>query len=545
MIDELHVQNLALIRNATLAPSPGLTVLTGETGAGKTALLSACKLLMGARADSTMVRERASQACIEGRLFAAAAPAGEDAPDAPEELVVTRKVTADGRSRATLNGAMASVTELSQVVAPHIELCGQHEHQALLKPAQHGPLLDAWADLAALAAAYRQAFDSVQQAQAQLQSVRERAQASNLQLEEARFALKSIEAVDPRPGEYEELAEFLAKAEYAETLARNSHGAAQALSGEGGALDALNSAISLLDEAARGDESLAPYASSLREICFVAEDVARDMASYCEDIDFDEATLAQSQERMGAFQGLLRSFGPTMEEVFAQWEEAKSLVSLVDDADEALARAQQAVDAAEAQLAKAAAVFTEQRIQAAPAFAQAVNAVMARLEMGGAALECQVEPLERAAWTRAGAASVAFLFRPGKSMQARPLARIASGGEVSRVMLAIKVVLGAKDGTDTLIFDEVDAGVGGSTATALAAVLAELAESHQVIAITHLAQVAVAADCHYTVAKTADDRPETILSPIEGEEREHEVARMLSGQATEASLAHARELLGA
>lgn len=594
MIDELHVQNIALIRDATLIPSPRLTVLTGETGAGKTALLSACKLLMGARADSAMVRDGASQASVEGRLFVTGDPYGEEgvdraaglgaadttgesragdaavqgsdataasseseepipanAPDAacpgslvPVELVVTRKLGADGRSRATLNGAMASVTELSRVVGPHIELCGQHEHQALLKPAQHGPLLDAWADLNDEVIAYGAAYDAVQQAQAQLQAVHDRAQASTLQLEEARFTLKSIDAVDPQPDEYEQLSELLVKAENAETLARNSHCAAEALSGEGGALDALNSAISLLDEAARSDETLGAYAASLRDVSFVAEDVARDMASYCEDIDFDEGTLLQAQERMGALQGLMRSFGPTMADVFAQWEEAQELVSLVDDADDAVAQAQATLDRAETHLATAAQRFTEKRLGAAEPFARAVNKVLDRLEMGGATLECLVEPLERKDWSRAGASTVAFLFRPGKSMQARPLARIASGGEVSRVMLAIKVVLGAKDGTGTLIFDEVDAGVGGSTATALAAVLAELAESHQVIAITHLAQVAVVADTHYTVTKQEGDRPETHLQAVEGAEREREVARMLSGDATEASLAHAREMLG-
>lgn len=538
MIDELHVRNLALIREATLQPSPGLTVLSGETGAGKTALLSACKLLMGARADSAMVRDGAEQAQVEGRLFLADA-----SPADPTELVVSRRVGADGRSRASLNGAMASISELAHTVGPHIELCGQHEHQALLKPAEHGPLLDAWAGLAPTASAYQQAFQAVADAQHHLDALQEQANATSVQLEEARFTLKTIEGVNPLPDEYEELLDFLSKAEHAETLARNSHGAAEALSGDGGALDCLNSAIALLDEAARADESLAPYATSLREVCFVAEDVARDMSGYCDDIEFDSDRLAQAQERVSAFQGLMRSFGPTMDEVFARWEQASQLVALVDDADQTLAQATKALEQAENQLADAASRYHQERQQAAPLFSEAVNEVLARLEMGGAQLECTVEELPRERWTKAGASAVSFAFRPGKSMQARPLARIASGGEISRVMLAIKVVLGAKDGTDTLIFDEVDAGVGGSTATALAAVLAELAQSHQVIAITHLAQVAVTADTHYVVEKTNPDEPETHLRPLTGAEREREVARMLSGDATEASLAHAREML--
>lgn len=536
MIDEIQVRDVALIREASLAPSRGLTVLTGETGAGKTALVSAVKLLIGERADSSTVREGAKGAEVRGRLF----PADPEA----DELVVVRKVSADGRSRATINGAMASVSELARTVGPLVELCGQHEYQALLKPAEHGRILDEWADLGAgVACEYRQALEEARTASEALEALRAQASASNVQLEEARFVLQQIEAVNPQGGEYEELHDWLARAEHAEVLARNSHGAAEALSGDGGALDALNAAISLIDEAARADEGLAPFATSLRETCFVVEDVARDMTGYCDSIDFDGESLASAQERMGALMGLMRSFGPTMEAVFDRWDEAAALVALVDDADDCIARAEAALAQAEEALGNAARAYDEARSNAAPLFCAAVNEVLGRLEMGTASVVCTVSPLPRASWSTQGSASVAFAFKPGASMQPRPLARIASGGEISRVMLAVKVALGAKDGTETLIFDEVDAGVGGSTANALAAVLAELAESHQVIAITHLAQVAVLADAHYTVTKTSGDAPETLLSPLEGEARVAEVARLLSGTATETSLAHARELL--
>lgn len=537
MIDEIQVKDVALIREASLSPSPGLTVLTGETGAGKTALVSAVKLLVGERADSSYVREGAKNAEVRGRLF--------PSDPAAEELVAVRKVSADGRSRATINGTMASVSELARTVGPLVELCGQHEYQSLLKPAEHGRILDGWADLeSTVGAAFREALADARAAEAALEELRATASASNAQLEEARFTLQQIEAVNPEGGEYEETRDWLARAEHAEVLARNSHGAAEALSGDGGALDALNTAISLIEEASRADESLTPFATTLRETCFVVEDVARDMAGYCDAIDFDGESLAAAQERMGQLMGLMRSFGPTMEAVFERWDTAAALVGLIDDADENLARAEAALEAAEAALAEAATTYNDARAEAAPQFAAAVNEVLARLEMGTAALVCTVEPLPRESWSAAGSASVVFEFKPGASMQPRPLARIASGGEISRVMLAIKVALGDADGTETLVFDEVDAGVGGSTANALAAVLAELAESHQVIAITHLAQVSVLADAHYTVTKTAGDAPETILAPVTGDARVAEVARLLSGTATETSLAHARELLG-
>ena len=536
MIDEIQVKDVALIREASLSPSPGLTVLTGETGAGKTALVSAVKLLVGERADSSYVREGAKNAEVRGRLF----PSDPTA----DELVAVRKVSADGRSRATINGTMASVSELARTVGPLVELCGQHEYQSLLKPAEHGRILDGWADLeSTVGAAFREALANARAAEAALEEMRATASASNTQLEEARFTLQQIEAVNPEGGEYEEMRDWLARAEHAEVLARNSHGAAEALSGDDGALDALNTAISLIEEASRADESLAPFATTLRETCFVVEDVARDMAGYCDAIDFDGESLAAAQERMGQLMGLMRSFGPTMEAVFERWDAAAALVGLIDDADENLARAEATLEAAESVLAEAVAAYDAARAEAAPQFAAAVNEVLGRLEMGTAALVCTVEPLPRENWSTAGSASVVFEFKPGASMQPRPLARIASGGEISRVMLAINVALGAKDGTETLVFDEVDAGVGGSTANALATVLAELASSHQVIAITHLAQVAVLADAHYTVTKTAGDAPETILTPVTGDARVAEVARLLSGTATKTSLAHARELL--
>ena len=552
MIDEIQVENVALIREASMVPSPHLTVLTGETGAGKTALLSAAKLLMGARADKGAVREGSDAARVQGRLFLRDAGGSPDdgADGQPEgegerELVVSRRVSADGRSRVTLNGAMASVTELAERVGPSIDLCGQHEHQALLSPASHGRLLDAWGGeaVAEAARAYAAAYADAAEAAAAYERVCEAASASEAALDEARFTLQAIDAVSPAEGEYEELMASLSRTENAEALARAAHGAAEALSGEGGALDALGAAASALEEAARFDESLSAYAQSLREAGFIAEDVARDMASYAEDVEFDPDALAAAQERAAAFQGLLRSYGPRVEDVLARRAEAADLVASVDDADGRRREARERLDAAEDALAQAGASLHEARAAAAPALAQAVTAVMGRLEMGEASLECRVEPLDRERWTKAGPDAVELFFRPGSGMQARPLARIASGGEVSRVMLAVKAVLGAHDEVDTLIFDEVDAGVGGATAVALARVLADLAATHQVIVVTHLAQVAVEADVHYVVEKSGGAEPQTTLRPVEGSEREAEVARMLSGDATEASLAHAREML--
>lgn len=550
MIDEIQVRNLALIKQASLVPAPGLTVLTGETGAGKTALLSALKLLMGVRADKDFVRDGEQSLEVSGRFFGLANAEGPDGDEeASDELVATRRVSSDGRSRVTLDGRMASVRELAARVASTIDLCGQHEQQQLMKPTAHVRMLDAWAGEAVAVPqnAYKQAFSRAKAAAEELDHVLNAGAASSAKLDEARFTLERIDAVGPREGEYEELSARLARAEHAEALALAANRAHEALGGDEGAIDLLNSAIAALDEGGRFDADLSALADSLREAGFVLEDVARSARDYRDGVEFDPEALEQDQERMSALQGLLRAYGPRMVDVLAARDEAADLVSAVDDAAERERAARKKVDAAEQKLASAAQALDQARRTAAPQFAEQVTAQMSRLEMGGAELLCEVRPLPRESWTQAGPSEVEFLFRPGAGMQARPLARIASGGEVSRVMLAIKVVLGQADSVDTLVFDEVDAGVGGSTAVALADVLVDLARTHQVIVVTHLAQVAVRGNAHYTVNKVAgtNGKPQTNLQQLSAEQRPAEIARMLSGDATQASLAHAREMLEA
>lgn len=538
MIDEIHVENVALIHEADLVPGTGLTVLTGETGAGKTALLSALKLLMGERADSSAVREGSEGALVEGRLFAGAHD--------EQGFVAQRRVGPDGRSRARVDGAMASVRELSERVSPLIDLCGQHEHQRLLDASSHVDMVDAWAGagVAATLEAYRTALAAAQEAARELARVEEASRTQGSRLEEARFAYERICDVDPKPGEYEELEERLPRFEHAEALAGCAHEAAEALSGEGGSLDALNAAISELSRMGRVDAKLAEFADELTGAAITLEDAAAELRRYRDSVDFDPAELAQAQERFSAFKGLLRQWGPRMEDVFARRDEAAELLSLVDDADARVRRAREARDAAEDALARAARDLTKRRNTAAPRFCREVGKQMARLEMGRAELVWDSRELPRERWTAQGPCACELLYRSGAGLTPRPLRRIASGGELSRVMLAAKVVLGESDAVDTLVFDEVDAGVGGATARSLAQVLADLARTHQVIVVTHLAQVAVQGSVHYVVRRSDDgDMPETRLVRVEGSDRVTEVARLLSGDASDESLAHAKQLL--
>lgn len=537
MIDELHVRNLALIEDAHIDLAGGLTVLTGETGAGKTALLSALKLLMGGRADSSMVREGAEAAEVEGRFFLTSSDT--------DGCVVRRRLTADGRSRVKIDGDMASVGELASKIGSTVDLCAQHEHQRLLDPSSHLSYVDAWAadSIAPALESYRAAFTEVKAQKKEFQRLEHAANAQGSRVEEARFCVERIDEIDPKPGELEELEELLPRVEHAEALATCAHDAQEALSGENGALDALNASIAELSRMGSVDAALMQFADTLAGAAIDIEDAAAGLRRYRDDVDFDPSDLATKQERYAALKGLMRQFGPTMDDVFARRDESRELLSIVDNSDEQLRVAKKRLDEAESALAEAARILARRRAAAGPRFCREVGKQMARLEMGSAELVWQARELDRKDWTESGSVSYELLYKGGAGLTPRPLRRVASGGELSRVMLSCSVVLGQADGVDTMVFDEIDAGVGGITARALAAVLVDLARTHQVIVVTHTAQIAVVAQRHYLVRKSGDSTPVTTIAPCEGDNRVPEISRMLSGDTGSSSLDHARTLL--
>lgn len=538
MLDELHISDVALIRDASFAPGEGLTVITGETGAGKTALLSSLKLLAGERADTSTIREGQSELSVEGRFFL---------PDSPEEGdVVERRVSAAGRSRISLNGAPSSVKAVAARVGASIDLCGQHEHQRLLKPDAQLALLDAWAGdtVAGALGEYRQALAEARAAAAELDRLRELARASEVELDRARYVVDQIEAVDPKPGEYEELLSEMPRYQHAEAILRDLSLVRESLVGEGGALEALETALAAAERIADTDLSRKDDAGHLRDAFFTAEDAWSELSSYEQTIEFDPAEVLSRQDRIAAFQGLMRGFGPRMEDVWAAYEAARATICEYDNRDDLIDAAERSLGAAEDGLADCAGVLADARSEALPVFEGLVNTQMARLHMGDARIVGEWTDLPREQWGSQGSAAFQLLFAPASEVTPRPLAKIASGGELSRVMLACKVVIGDRDEAQTLVFDEIDTGVGGATAAALADVLADLAQSHQVIVVTHLAQVAVRGGVHYVVRKQGQGLPETCLDRLDGEARVREIARMLSGETSAESLAHARVLLG-
>lgn len=537
MLDELHISDVALIREASFAPGPGLTVVTGETGAGKTALLSSLKLLAGERAEAGMIREGQDALSVEGRFYLEGSPEEGD--------VAVRRFQAQGRSRISLNGVPSSVKELASCIGSSIDLCGQHEHQRLLNPKHQLALLDAWAqeEVSVPLREYQGALKAARAAQAELDRLNEIAQESEVTLDRARYVVDQVDAVDPLPGEYDALLAEMPRYEHAEVILRELEFVRRSLKGDSGILEVLEQAFGALDRVASLDASRAEDAAHLREAFFTVEDVASQLSSYAQTIEFDPVELAARQERLASFQALMRGFGPRMEDVRRAYDEALRILNEHDNCDELLEKARAALDAAEAELSRRASALAQARAQALPRFASLVGEQMARLRMGSAYITGEFEDLPRSQWGPQGTQGFQLLFAPGSDLKPQALNRIASGGELSRVMLACKVVIGSSDEARTLVFDEIDAGVGGSTASALAEVLADLAKSHQVIVVTHLAQVAVKGEVHYLVRKSNEGAPETSLSKLEGEARVAEVARMLSGAADELSLAHARKLL--
>ena len=389
MIDELHVQNVALIRDASIQPSAGLTVLTGETGTGKSALLSSIKLLMGERADATAVREGADSLVVEGRFFGA----GCD----PEGTVVRRRVESSGRGRVEMDGHMSSVREVAEGPGSTIDLCGQHEHQRLLQVSSHVELLDNWAgdEVGDALRSYREALRRANEAARELERVREVSRVADERVEEETFVLRRIDEVSPREGELEELEGTLPKAEHAEMLMRTGLAAHEGLSGDEGVSDSLSSIISELRGVSSYDERLGQFASALESSLIDIEDVASELRRCADSMEFDPERLSEMQERMGALNGLLRSYGPRMQDVFDRRASAAELVAAAQDGDALVRKASAAADEAERTLRAAADALDSARGAVAPRLALAITEQMAFLEMGSAEIEVALERLDR------------------------------------------------------------------------------------------------------------------------------------------------------
>lgn len=535
MLEELHVKDLALIDEAWLELGPGMTVLTGETGAGKTVLVGALKLLLGERADATLVRSGAAEAVVEGRFVLDG-----------RERFVRRRLSAEGRSKCYLDGEMASVAGLDDALGPAVDLHGQHEHQSLLHPARHAAYLDRFAGAPAqdALAAYRDAWASAVRARQEAARLAAAMTDRDSRIESLRWTVDEIDSVAPAPGEDSAIEERLPRMRHAGKLTEASSAAFDALRSDGGASDTLAKALAALHAGGGLDPALDAIAADLSSAITAVDDAGCRIRDYGESTDYDVGALNEAESRLAALMSLKRKYGGTIDDALEARESAAAEIVTLEAGEAGLEAAHEAVRSAEANLRQAGDALVTVRSQAAPRFTEQLAAAASDLALPGAVFEVAMAPLGFAAWTADGPHRVEFMFSSSGGDIPRPLARIASGGEVSRVMLALKGVLGDADTVPVLVFDEIDAGIGGATALAVGKRLALLAKRHQVLVITHLAQVAAYADAHLVVEKSeVDGRAVTRVRPVVGEERVVEVARMLSGSDSDTGLAHARELL--
>ena len=539
MIDELTVKNYALIAKASIEFAPGFTVLTGETGAGKTALVGAIKLLIGERADASAVTDGAEELQVSARLLAANG-------SQQSETIISRRLNQAGRSRASIDDEMVTVGALAERIGPLFDLLGQHEHQSLLSLSAQLAYLDRFAGskLAQALQEYQAAWSSQQKAVADLAALELSARQSAQQIQEARFALESINAIKPQPDEYQELLDQLPILRRGEDLATTADAAWQLLRAENQALDQLAEATRLVSNLKGIDTRLDVLGDRLDSALIDLEDLALELVAYRDSVSFDAAALAEALDRLSQLEGLMRRFGPRIEDVLSLRDQANEQLQINENLPERLQAAEQALSSSEAELVKAAEQLGNLRSAAAQQLAERLTERLSDLAFSGASIHAELETLERGSWNANGAQRFQLMFCPEPRSQPRPLARIASGGELSRVMLALKAELLTDEGL-TLVFDEVDAGIGGQAARAVADYLRRLANIHQVIVVTHLAQIAALADRQYVVEKqVGNDTQQTKIQEVTGEQRVIELARMLSGSSDAAAIAHARELLG-
>jgi DNA repair protein RecN (Recombination protein N) len=565
----MRIRSLGVIDDAVVELSPGFTAVTGETGAGKTMVVTSLGLLLGGRADPALVRIGSEKAVVEGRIGvpegASAAVRAEEAGAELDDgaLLISRTVSAEGRSRAHLGGRSVPVGVLAELADELVAVHGQTDQQGLLKLSRQRQALDRYAGeaVAGPLAKYGEAYRRLRAVSAELDEITTRARERAQEADMLRYGLEEIAGVEPRAGEDVELAEEAERLGHAEALASAATVGHAALAGNPEDPEGVDAATLVagaqraLDAVRSHDPALATLADRIGEIGILLGDVAGELAGYADDLDADPLRLAAVEERRAALSALTRKYGEDVASVLAWAEQGAARLTELDGDDERLDELTAERDALRAELGGLAQALTDARAEAAERFAAAVTAELASLAMPHARVSFDIRQTEdpegvevggrTVAYGPSGADEVELLLAPHPGAPPRPIAKGASGGELSRVMLAVEVVFAGTDPVPTYLFDEVDAGVGGKAAVEIGRRLARLAKTAQVVVVTHLPQVAAFADRQLLVEKTDDGSvTRSGVKVLEGEERIRELSRMLAGQEdSETARAHAEELL--
>ena len=554
MLRELLVEGLGVIERAELSLEPGSTALTGETGAGKTLVVAAVGLLLGGRADRNMVRQDAGEARIEGRfevahdhpavaILSAHGILGEAAEDKPVEIVVFRTIGMGGGGRIRVNGHMATSTLVQELGAELVEIAGQHEHQRLGTPAYQRALLDAYAgeEAVSLARDLAEAVRAAAAARRELEDAKAHGEERARALDVLRHEVTEIEATGVDASEWEQLSSQVQRLEHAESIASGTAEALALLREENAAGDVLRRASDALVTAAEKDPSLRELATRLEAASIEVSDVGQELAGRV--VEPDPEALAQARERLDVLGRLRRKYGTENEAaLLTRLEESRAKVAELDAADGSLAQLAETAESETARANELARRLSAIRKEAATKLGKEATAAAERLAMPGSRVEVALTSCD----LYEGGAETIELQLASTGEKGRPIAKIASGGELSRISLALYLLVRGERGASTMIFDEVDAGVGGEAARAVGEALADLArDGTQVLVVTHLPQVAAFASAHFQVVKEeAAGRVRASVRWVEGEDRVEELSRMLSGMpGSERAREHAQELL--
>ncbi len=563
MLNSLYAKNFILLDELKIAFQPGLNVITGETGAGKSILIGALSGLLGERLTKEVVRSGSDKAILEAEFTAGALPSVHDLlqqndVDDDEVLLIRREITSSGKGRCFINDQPVPVTLLQKLGDLLVDLHGQHEHQLLLQPQHHGAYLDAFLGLSASLTDLREVLNGFQHSLKELHETQARAESLRQRRDYLQFQYNEIHALEPAAGEDEALRQEENILRHAESIFEKTHKLYAAIyEAEGSVSETLAAADSTLNELAAIDPKFQPLAAECRNARIVIDELANGLGRYHKGVDVDPDRLEKIRSRLSALAGLKKKYGGDLDKVLAHSHRLRQELDLVDNLDGTLSTLRNRLEEEREKLAQRCSAISQRRRQATGAFAEQVVSILGRLGMEKARFDvalhqrfdeeepyimCDRQPIRV---TSAGAEQVEFLMATNPGEGFKPLVDIASGGEISRVMLALKTLLAKVDHVPVLVFDEIDIGISGRIAFSVGRCLQQLSSDHQVLCITHLPQIACMGHHHLLVEKTGDDRStRTRVTALKREERLHQIARLLGGaEVTPAYLESAKQLM--
>jgi DNA repair protein RecN (Recombination protein N) len=565
MLSELHIKNFAIIDQLTISFPRGFTILSGETGAGKSIIIGALTLLMGGRASADLIRSAEEEASVEAIFYISHSPflaqkLAEWGVEGDDSLLLRRAISRSGKGKAFIGSHLVTVTMLGNLGEELINISGQHEHQLLLKPDQHLEIVDEFGGLLPLRNTYTSTFHQLTSLTRELNALIQAKERREERIELLRFQIKEITDANLHPGEEEQLREERGILNSSEKLFQTTKKAYETIyADKGSVLEQLKNALRELKEPSQIDARLFPLFTTLESSVFQVEDLALSLRDYYQRIEFDPKRLDEIESRLAEIHALKKKYGETVEKVIASRDRAEHELKELTESGEKIEELKGAQEKLNKETLELARRLSQERKKAAAALKEKVEKELASLGMKKTVFEVKAVGasakgegrenivIDNHSLHEKGMDDLEFFISPNPGEELKPLSRIASGGELSRIILALKRIIAQEEEVSTLIFDEVDAGIGGATAEVVGRKLKEISRRHQVLCITHLPQIACFADTHYSIIKeTRKGRTFTLLKKLNEVEKVEELSRMLGGrEITTKTREHAREMLSA